>query len=493
MELLGYVFVLHVNFLNQTCMEFAAHQFLVVALVCRHWKIVAYSTPAIWNTPDFMFPTLARNMLHRSKSTPLNIVWTPSCRHERVDRDAQDKVFMEAAKQTSRIASLDLSSASHNVAALFNSTWSTMTGAAPLIHTIRIRCYSSLVDNFDGVIPDEFLAGQAPRLANLCLEGCSLSWRSPLLKNLTTLSIKCPPVALRPQIRVVVDALRSLRSLATLDLRHCISPVSLSDHPSGKILAFPFLQQLVLSVESRPCLSLLQCMWFPDTAAIHLSCWEPLPDLPVNRLFSYVANLMAPAATTPSHPRAIRELALIEEASVTIIARNTNNSNSPSALDTDETPQLRLHVRAHHFGRAATIKSLSGLIPSMHLENLRIDCRDPFPREALVQLLEKSRLLKSLIIQDHISLDFVQLLKTQEAFLPALRTLTLDSVNFGIYPTPDPAPFIQSLKHRSEGGSPLEVLVLVDCTGIYSNDIEEVQKWVDRLSWNGLFLTGKRI
>ncbi|KAL0578913.1 hypothetical protein V5O48_003104 [Marasmius crinis-equi] len=460
-------------------------------MVCRLWKTVAYSTPAIWNTPDFMFPTLARNMLHRSKCTPLNIIWGPSCRNERVNQNAQDGVLTEVAEQISRIASLNIVSDSLEVASLFNSTWLVMTGAAPLLHTIQIYCHTGLEDTI--TIPDEFLAGRAPRLVRLSLSGCSLSWHSPLLKNLTHLSVRHPPAASKPGVRVVVDALRSLPSLVTLDLQYCISPGSGTclDGLSVESLAFPFLRQLVLSIESDPCLSLLQCMSFPDTTIIHLACYEPPPDFPVGRLFSFISNLMAPAAAAPNHPRAIRGLALTEEASVAIIARNVDNSNLPlSDLDNaDESCQLSLHVRAHHFGRTAIINSLSNLVPLTHLENLRIECGEPFPREALVQLLGQSNLLKSLFIEDYISLDFLQLFRSQKTFLPALTALTLSSLKFGDDPTPDFAPFIQGLEHRSEHDHYLKSLALIDCTGIYSNDIAEVQKWVDHVSWNGLVLS----
>ncbi|KAL0575159.1 hypothetical protein V5O48_006802 [Marasmius crinis-equi] len=199
---------------------------------------------------------------------------------------------------------------------------------------------------------------------------------------------------------------------------------------------------------------------------------------------------MAPAATAPEHPRAIRGLTLTEDMSVAIIARNADSSDPLSDLDNaDESSQLRLHVRAHHLGRTATINSLSNLIPPVHLENLRIDCGKPFPREALVHLLGQSKLLKSLFIEHHVSFEFLQLFRSQKAFLPALNTLTLDNVNFGDDSTPDFAPFIQGLKHRSEYDYFLKSLVLIDCTGIYSTDIAEVQKWVDHVSWDGLVLS----
>ncbi|KAL0574750.1 hypothetical protein V5O48_007209 [Marasmius crinis-equi] len=198
---------------------------------------------------------------------------------------------------------------------------------------------------------------------------------------------------------------------------------------------------------------------------------------------------MAPAATAPEHPRAIRGLALTEGMSIAITARNTDNSNPLSDHDeTDEMSQLRLHVRDSRLGRIAVINSLSGLIPPTHLENLRINCGDPFPQEALVHLLGNSTRLKSLSIQGHVSSDFFQLLESQEIFSPFLHTLTLEGVNFrtDLAHGDDLDAFARGVKHRSENGCPLERLILRDCTGIYRKDIEEVQQWVEWVSWNDL-------
>ncbi|KAL0576329.1 hypothetical protein V5O48_005654 [Marasmius crinis-equi] len=447
-----------------------------------------------------MFPTLARNMLRRSRCTPLNISWRPSYRRTPVDPDDQDAIFIQAAQQTSRIASLDLSTASLATVTLFDSVWKKMTGAAPLLHTIRIYCLPGPNEVFAAGLPDTFLAGKAPRLVTLSLTGCSLSWRSSLFQNLTSLAVRYPPAESKPEVQVIFEALRSMRSLVTLELRHCISPASLPDCPSGEALSLPYLQRLVISIESIPCLSLLQHMSFPDTTVLHLTCYEPPLLFPVEQLFSYVSNLLAPAATAPNHPRIIRGLSFTEELSLSLIARNTRNSDSElilamaertreSSSAFDLSPHLRLDIGTRQLERDATISSLSGLVPPHHLETLRIDCGSPFPREALFHLLSQSTLLKSLFIQECISLDFLELL-SKRSFLPALQTLTLTSVNFRANTEFDLfTSVVDCLQCRSQNGFSLKELFLNDCVGLYPNDIGEVQNRVHYVSWNGLPLT----
>ncbi|KAK1232541.1 hypothetical protein PQX77_004299 [Marasmius sp. AFHP31] len=458
-------------------------------MVCRLWKIVAYSTPAIWCTPDFTFPQLARNMLLRSKASPLNILWKPTCRYY-VDPLDQDSIFIEAARQTSRIASLDLLSGSVGVATLFRNAWSKMTEPAPLLHTIRIYCLSGLKGNLPISLPDSFLAGKAPRLTKLILTGCSINWRSTLLDNLTYLAIRYPPESLKPIVQTVFDALQRLPSLTHLELRHCISLTSLPSLPSDRSPSLPCLRQMTLSVESEACLALLKHMVFPDTAALHLICYDVPQSFPVEHVFSHVLDLLAPAATDHNHPRAIRGLVLTEERlSLSLVARNHDNCDLWSgASDEYESvvlssaiPHLRLDIRTQQPERIATIHALLGHIPLIHLESLRVDCASPFPLPSMAHLLERSKRLKRLSLQDHVSSGSLELL-SHKCMLPSLQKLTVVGVDFR--PETAESPLLESLlesldSYRAEHGRPLEELVLTECVGIYARDVQRVRSRVN--------------
>ncbi|KAJ8074096.1 hypothetical protein PM082_012388 [Marasmius tenuissimus] len=485
-ELLGHIFLLYVEALLDKHTLCAPRSITLIVMVCRLWKTVAYSTPAIWSTPDFTFPRLARNMLLRSKATPLNILWKPTCRYY-VDPLDQDRIFIEAARQTSRIASLDLLSGSVGVATLFRNAWSKMTEPAPLLHTIRIYCLSGLKGNQSISLPDSFLAGKAPRLTKLVLTGCSISWRSALLDNLTYLTMRYPPESLKPTVQTVFHALQRLSSLVHLELRHCISPTSLPSLPSDKSPSFPCLRQMTLSVESEACLALLERIAFPDTTALHLICYDVPRSFPVEQVFVHISHLLAPPVTDPNHPRVIRGLALAEELSLSLIARNHDNcelwsdvSDEYGSVAVSAIPHLRLDVRTRQPERAATIHALLSLIPLIHLESLRVGFASPFPLPSMVYLLEKSKQLKSLFLQDNVSPSSLDLL-SRGCLFPTLRKLTMVGVDFR--PETAESPLLESLldsldSYRAEHGRPFEELVLNECVGIYTRDLQRVQSRV---------------
>ncbi|KAL0573458.1 hypothetical protein V5O48_008497 [Marasmius crinis-equi] len=394
----------------------------------------------------------------------------------------QNEVLLDAMQQTTRIASLDLYSRSLDVAILLDIAWSRMNAPAPLLHTIQISCHCGLDGSFFTELPDTFLAGNAPRLTNLVLTGCSISWRSLLLKNLTCLSLKHPNS--RTAVRTVFDALTNLPLLVALELRHCISPTSPSDFPSQTTLDFPRLRRMILSIENLPCLSLIQRMSFPNTTAIRLMCYDPDPlgFFPVHQLFAYTSRFLAPATTLPDHPRAIRGLGLTEGFGLSLIARNNDNSDlqwsEPRNLSEDfldgELPHLQLDIWSQHFRRADIIRSLLGLVPLVHLESLRINCAAPLPPESLSQALERSRLLKSVCLQDQVSSSSLELLSNTFLY-PALMRLALVGVNFKIEPRSALLQaLVDGLKHRARNGCPLKEIALTGCVGLEEGDVREV-------------------
>ncbi|KAL0577927.1 hypothetical protein V5O48_004066 [Marasmius crinis-equi] len=404
-----------------------------------------------------------------------------------VDLAEQDRIFLKAAHQTSRITRLDLFSESLDIANLFNAAWSKMNTAAPLLRTIRIHCLPGIEGSVFTELPDTFLAGNAPRLTKLILSGCSISWKSPLLENLTILTVRYPPVKSKPTVQTVFGALQSLSSsLIALELRHCVTPVSPFHLPSHTGLVFCRLRRMVLSVESLPCLSLLRSMSFPDTTAIHLVCYHPPQNFPVQQLFAYVSHFLAPGTIGSNHPRVVRGLALIEKYGLSILARNTDNSDlRPEVSDVSEDfpdgklPHLQLDIRVQHLSRDDTIRSLLGLVPLSHLENLRIGCASPFPPISLSHALEKSGFLKSVYLQDHVSHNSLELVLWRTALYPSLERLTFVGVNFQIDSQSNLLlALVEGLKRRARDGCPLKRVELTECTGLDAIQLDEIRSGI---------------
>ncbi|KAL0570138.1 hypothetical protein V5O48_011830 [Marasmius crinis-equi] len=535
-EILGSIFTFYANFYSYTHTHSGLH-WLNVLLVCRLWKNTAYNTPTMWATPDFMFPKLARNMLKRSKSIPLKIRWSfaPPLEH-----DQQRESFLEAINQTSRVASLELFAYAPDVGFLFEEALAKMKDPAPFLSSIVIDCTqgSNMIS-----LPVDFLAGDAPRLTRLDLAGCTISWQSSMLKNLTYLSVRHQPIELRPPCENVFEALQEIPSLEVLALEHCVSSARFT-LPPDVTLAFPHLKRLFLALDVQPSLAFLQRMSFPDTTAIHLrlDALVSCPDEHFDRLFVYISDLLAPAATVPSHPRVIKGLMLqslddhYESLNISALAWNTDKiAIDPEAETGEVTPHLQLEFETAEDRMIEDMRRLLEVGPLCHLEALRIDTLIPLPSDTIIQCLGNLTRLNSMYLEDKVPYEFIRLLsrnltpapastkrktkrgragknsaraaaaakRAEEAqakgssqseslppLFPALKTLNLTNVDFRRESTHLLSPLIKGLKLRSENGCPLDKVVLADCTRLYAGDVRKIEKQVDVVDWDGMVYSG---
>ncbi|KAL0068420.1 hypothetical protein AAF712_004498 [Marasmius tenuissimus] len=522
-EILGSIFTfyadLHTHPIHSR--DLRGHHLLHIVLVCSLWKTTAYNTPSMWASPDFTSPKLARTMLTHAKSTPLNITWDDSSYG--MTSGGRDEPFQEALlAKDSRIASLNLISYSPRTSTLFEGTLSKMTQSAPHMKSICINCApgGSMID-----LPEGFLAGDAPQLRRFELAGCGMTWEPSLLRNLTFLSVEHQRLESRAELRIIFEALQEAPLLQELALEHCALPSATL--PPDTTLAFPRLNRLYLALDIEPCCALLRQMTFPDTTRIHLRCDTPLsiPDPSYDHLFTYISQLLAPAALSSDHPRVIKGLVLntlefSHTLSLSIQAWNTHNiASDPNTGNSLVEPHFWLEVDTEEEQMVAKMLRLLELGPLVRLEALRVDTFYSLSQEAIIQCLGNSDRLNYVSLEDQVPYEFIKLLSRNltaaprttkrkkrkgkaagrasqpqpeedppEALpplFPTLKTLSLARVDFRKESNHLLRPLIQGLKLRSENGCPLEKVVLTDCTRLTAGDVKRIERQVDVVEWDG--------
>jgi hypothetical protein len=126
-------------------------------------------------------------------------------------------------------------------------------------------------------LPHDLFSGDAPRLRELELGGCSVPWGSPVLRTLTSLKVSYTD-DLRgdamERIGHVMSALRSMPCLEVLDLQGVLPsiPVEGMSNSSEPTILLPHLKDIHLKCDLRSCTYLLNELVYPATTSVTLDC-----------------------------------------------------------------------------------------------------------------------------------------------------------------------------------------------------------------------------
>jgi hypothetical protein len=143
------------------------------------------------------------------------------------------------------------------------------------------------------VLPVDLFNCTAPGLTSLQLEGCDISWESPLLKGLQTLEIHGSSTEARPELEDWLDALNEMPQLETLILESATPLASLTPPISEPLrpVTVPFLTKFHISSSAEDCelafahLKLPALTWLRVDAESHEKGGED-----VQQLIPYVAR-----------------------------------------------------------------------------------------------------------------------------------------------------------------------------------------------------------
>ena len=218
---------------------------IVVTHVCRRWREIALNHPGLWSRINFtkLTPACMAEMLTRAKMAPLRL--EADVRYTKWSEAKFNLFETQLEAHISHIRHLE-------ICGLRPSTLERLVSPAPLLESLSL---SKSVSSSQFIIPVNLLNYTAPSLTSLKLDGCDISWKSPLLKCLQTLEIIMLSPEARPKLEVWLDALNEMPHLKTLILESA-SPVAplapLISEPS-RTLTLPSLTKFNISASVQDC------------------------------------------------------------------------------------------------------------------------------------------------------------------------------------------------------------------------------------------------
>ncbi|KDQ51344.1 hypothetical protein JAAARDRAFT_532423 [Jaapia argillacea MUCL 33604] len=233
---------------------------LALTHVCHYWRELALNTPTLWTTIDVDLRDLrwTRAFLERSQNTSLDLRIVS---HEGVsDKSHQDLLASIVSGTTHRLGKFKVFLNSNDLRKLLLSLENL---SAPQLESLEILCSTS----WRGDLVSTLFGNQVPHLRSLILDTVTVSWDSPLFKNLTYLSIAQESRGSPETSTQFLECLRNSPLLEGLRLTYAIPPLPQHTEPTRRI-DLPRLRSFFLSDEDTNIGQFLPHLSIPGTCNI---------------------------------------------------------------------------------------------------------------------------------------------------------------------------------------------------------------------------------
>jgi hypothetical protein len=237
-------------------------EWIRVTHVYHRWREIALNSPYLWNHINFTKLTLAgfTEIIPRSKMAPLDL--EAETTHWSITRFDGFGTQLEA--HISRIRHI-------NIRGKFQTVLERLVSPAPALVSLILDSYRE-PSSSGYIIPDSLFNGTAPKLTSLDLIGCSVGWKSPLLKGLKSLMILTRSAQTMPTLEDWLAALNEMSQLETLIL-DTASPVDNTriSEPQ-RTVTLPSLTHFDITASAKGCALALAHLVCPVLTSLFIIC-----------------------------------------------------------------------------------------------------------------------------------------------------------------------------------------------------------------------------
>ncbi|KAG5644400.1 hypothetical protein DXG03_008567 [Asterophora parasitica] len=450
-----------------------------VSQICSRWRHVALECPSLWTNIPFDHPKWAQEMLARSKTAALNVVFDNNARHYRMKNvgGLLISVIKTAALELSRIKNLHLSRncRSIDMAAVHREIIELLDAPAPFLETAEIA-HTNLVNLFAGV---------SPRLTSLVLSDCSLnSVRFPMVGNLRTLKLlRVCSQASDDNIPVdqFISALCAMNRLEILHVTHSLNNRHIGIPPAQQVAELPHLTEFFMDTLLSNWIFLLDHIVYPTSTRV-CATYRGIDSAGKGHDTWYLYSFAEKLGSRVLGP--IRSVELRKDGIKAWRSLYTSELAFHSDLEIPLPPLC-------NFERV--VKCFIQSLDLIHLESLNFDC--PFSAEFLMTYFgQLSHLATITVGKQAMTFNVLQALvvglttsparPTKLNFL-ALETLHIEGWDFEERHQAEI--LISYLKRRKETGAPLSNLIINQCLHVDEGlHVDALRAVVGKVEWDGL-------
>ena len=444
------------------CKEAEYLKWLNATRVCHHWHETAHSYPYLWSHINFakLPPVGITSMLARAKMAPLHLEANLNHHWSKAQLEAFERHLEPLISHTRHLSiSGDLPTGLER-----------LVSPAPVLEILSLSHISLWP-----VIPDALFDGIAPKLTNLELIGCNISWKSPLLKGLRTLQIQGPEEEARPTLEDWLDALNEMSQLKSLKL-HCSTPVAFDDDTllsePRRAVTLPSLTRFHISASAKDCALALAHLVLPALNCLHVDA-EPYDwdGEDVRLLIPHIArNAHGPQDTAPLQSVAISGMgSCVEILAWTVPDADAKYFESNHLLDMEVSARFVFRATADIDWRdESDTEILDGMLerlPMNTISTLLAWDLTSFSKEVWLRHVPRFAMLKQVYLTCPSVKPFRQMLAEDTPpggplRLPSLTKIILDKISLTALRT---YRLRDMLIKRKEQGVPLETLDLRTC------------------------------
>ncbi|KAK7019148.1 hypothetical protein VNI00_018180 [Paramarasmius palmivorus] len=444
--------------------------------VCQHWRTIALGCPAMWDTPDFSKPSLARETLVRSKSAPLYI--RAATRGYRTD---QQEVLSDALRDIARVAAIEIDTS----LPLILNVLLGVVQPAPVLETLRIH-NERVTASF--VLPDNFLAGNAPRLREMSLRNCVLHWghMSKTLSGLRSLCLRGGKSNRISDLKAFLQAMQTMQLLQTLDIFDIF--------PDGDSIALDTvtlskLERVMVFGSVNGCISLLNCIASPFATSIGFTVMVSQPG-DCNKALTILPHL---TSITQSYTESCSIYAMEGQFEIEMFDQDLLHRGK-SRFRFDLVKRSADSVPASQF--YDLFKRLLELLSSLRVTGIHLILGDEFSVEDVTRYFGSLKELATISVEDHCAYAFIQAFYSSTFTHPSddipfssLKTIVLECMDFGRSLDAGAGSagvrFINALRHRSEQGKAIHCVSVKHCSNFDIEQYDELKEVVGEAYWDG--------
>ncbi|KAF8551987.1 hypothetical protein OG21DRAFT_1444288 [Imleria badia] len=477
-----------------------------VLFVCRRWRHVALTCPALWSYLFVASPWWTEALLTRSLDSPLRI-WA-----EFYKSDMALDFIARLALHTERLQECCLCfgiTQSDVVSAL-----SMLSSSAPLLRILKItneKEDSGKHEPAEAVNDYVLFNGYTPMLRELELTNYSIPWWPGGLTNLRLRNLATPARLTMAELRVI---LARSPDLIQLHLENALRRSGRNSCQDCEKLHLPSLTRLSITAPFSEIIALLSCVDIPLAAQLRLQC-QQINHLPADDFIPFCTFLSqwfgASTSFIPIHSLCITSSDDMKEMRFTFGA--SENAASPSWFsymeDNEEVPLsvgfIPWPLRSKRGDDA--IRDICQSVPLAHLKNIFLEdyClsstvwADTFwhlPELRYIELICKglSDLIETLSIPSRPPLPNTEGPKgrgPRQVFAPSLEEIILDRIAFTDQIDGYDNIYADNLKverlyralarRQKEAGRKLPRLGLYRCSYLYKDDVEHLRCVVEHV------------